>query len=502
MILALLSALAVAGEPPTLLPEAVPRPAEPETGLRFVGLFDTKLSVNDIGTESALVNGQIVGTLGGTNATTLQATPAGYAEQRALGMFRYTPRLLDGKASLVAAFEVDFAWGDSSYATGGNTGGGFGGDQVNLQTKRLAARFRVREGLVGVVGLQFVGDGAVDPEGAKLDDLLRGGGHLLFFGSEAAGLSLYGRAFDDQLRYKLGGYTLVEQALAEPDDITLWMADTRWSPAYATTVGLHGWYLRDRAGGTGGVIGTGPTSALSEMQGGPRLDFRDTEGEAQPEVSAALAWIVADGSYNAALDKGRFGVAGLGALNLGRLYVTDKKDANVRGLLLDVEGRARYAPGAGSVVRVEGLYSTGDSTPQEGGDLTYTGVFTGNTYGIVGANYLTHGCMLLFPDANSINRQVAVVYDVSGAGKGVLGLSGQVGYDPLPNKLTVAVGGGIAQDAKGQPLGQEVNLRVVGRPLPLLNVGAYGAVATGTALQQELGVMPWTSYLALNWVVY
>ena len=80
-----------------------------------------------------------------------------------------------------------------------------------------------------------------------------------------------------------------------------------------------------------GAFGSGPTSPLSELQGGPRLDLRTNDTDPAPETSAALAWIVADGGYNAGLTYGRYGVSAVAALNVGRLYVTGVPDVNVAG---------------------------------------------------------------------------------------------------------------------------------------------------------------------------
>lgn len=487
-----------ASTPEANSPAADVSPApRPEAPVKFIGLFDVKASASNIGSSSAFVNGQVVGTLGGINASTVTDTTAMSSEQRAVGIVSYTPGVLDGRATLTAGFEIDFAFGDQSYSTGGNTGGAFGADQVNLQTRRLHGRFRLDSTTDVVVGLQFVGDGVADPERAKLDDLVRGGGRLLFWGSEAAGVSVYGRG--DPLAYRLGAYTLYEAALADADDITLLMADGQWHAAYATRVGLHAWYLRDRGAGNGGLLGTGPTSVLSQMQGGPALDLRDPPGDGvAPDVSADLTWIAADLGYNAGLDRGDVGATVLIAANLGRLYVTDQADLGVSGGLIDAEARWRWAPGAGSVVRAELLASTGD-TPEDNLDGgAYTGIVTGNSYGIAGSVNATHGCLLLFPDPVSINRQVAAVYDASNAGAGLAALTAQAGWDVVPNRLTASVGAGHAETAAFVPVGTEVNARLVLKPFPLATVGLYGGVLIGSAHDRS----PWMSYVALDWLVF
>lgn len=476
--------------------EARPSPSV-DTGLTFLGLSQTRIVASDVVTENPLVNGQIVGTLGGSNTTTTDDVKGLATEQRVGGFFRYAPDLLNGKVALDAAFEVDFAWGDTSYSIGGNTGGGIGGDQVNLQTRRLAVRASPYKGATAVVGLQFVSDSVNDPGASRLEELTRSGGRLMLFGTEMAGVTLYGKASQDQwewLRYKAGGYQLYEQGLSASDDVFLYTAAAQLAPAYATRVGLQGWWLRDRALGDGGFLGTGVTSDLSEMQGGPALDFRASESDPAPDTGADLFWVMADAGYNAQLDRGDAGVHGVVGTNQGAVYVLGGlPDHPVAGYFADVEGRWRWAPGDGSVMRLEAVWSSGDDPD----DLPYSGVVTANSYGIVGAMYSTHGCLLLFPDVGAVNRQSAVVYDVSGGGAGLLGLTASIGYDPIPDRLNVTLGAGHARDMYGHTLGTEVNGRVAWEAWTLGTLSAQAATVKGTSLPHD----PWTALVALDWLV-
>ncbi len=473
--------------------EVRPVATEPTAGLRFLGVVDARATTSNVNTTNPLVNGQIVGTLGGTNSTTTDRDAGAWTEERVGAFFAYAPPLLSGRATLEAAFEIDFAFGDSSYGTGGNTGGGFGADQVNLQTRRLAARFNVLKGLDVVTGLQFVGDGAQDPSTARPDDLLRSGGRLMFWGSEAAGITAYAKLADDAVRLRAGGYTLYELGFSDGDDATLFMADAEYAPAYAMRIGIHVWYLRDRSAGLGGLLGVGPTSSLSELQGGPRLDYRADDTQPFPDAFADLSWVVIDGGYNRGLDMGPFGITGLAAGNVGRVYLTGLRDRAVTGALVDGEVRWRFASGKGSILRAEALWASGDDAR----DDQYTGVITGNSYGIAGAVHATHGCYLLFPDVGAINRQSAIVYDVSGAGRGLFAFTGGVAYDALPNRVTVGVGGGHARNGQGDTLGTEVNGRIVATPLPLLTVGVHAGTVIGSSLLEN----PWTAFVALDWLV-
>lgn len=474
--------------------DVAPTPSAPAP-LRFLGVVSARGVLTDVVTTNPLVTGQVIGSLGGTNSTTTSEESGAYTEERVGAFFIYSPAILDGRAALDAAFEVDFAWGDQSYATGGNTGGAFGGDQVNLQTRRLGARVEWFESQTVVAGLQFVGDSVNDPATSKLDDLVRSGGGLSFFGSEATGIAAYGKVGDsggERLRYRAGVFTLYEQAFAEGDDVSLFVADVQAAPAYATRAGLHAWAIRDRAGGAAGIAGSGPGSALSELQGGPRLDFRSDSAEVAPEVDTDVVWLAADAGYNASLDMGRVGVRGVVVMNTGRIYVADHGDVDILGGYGDVEARFRYAMGKGSVARVEAVLASAD---HDGDDL-YTGLLTANSWGVAGAIHATHGCYLLFPDTGSINREVAVVADVSGGGHGLFAVTGGLGWDVVPERVNVSVGGGHARNATGG-LGSEANVRVSASPFPLATVAAVGAGVFGS----DLPVTPWTALLTFDWLV-
>lgn len=499
------TALADDGAPPEARRSVQPE-APSEGGLDFFALFQTRTTASDLASTNPLLDGQVVGQLGGTNGVTVDPEAlALYSEQRAGAFLTYAPPVLSGDAALTAAFEVDWAFGDRSYGVGGNTGGGFGGDQVNLQTRRLHADFFPTLGsghdVHVVVGLQWVGDGVNDPTASAPDELLRSGGRLMVLGSEAAGITLYGRLHDawgDRVRWRLGTYTLLEQGLAVADDTWLSVADVQVHPAYATFVGAHLWYLQDRSGGTGGALGSGPTSALWQLQGGPAIDPYD--GQVPPEgapVDADVVWVGADAGFNAALDRGPAGVHGAALLNAGRVYAPVVHDDDILGGLADVEGRVRIAPGAGSVARIEGLLTSGaGADPQR-----YGGVVTANAWGVAGAIHATHGTMLLFPDPRAINRMVAVVSDVSAAGLGLRALSASIGYDPVPDRLTTTLGGAVATTADGTPWGSELNAHVVGEPLLLADVGLHGAVVLPGAAS-GLEAVPWTVVASLDWLVF
>lgn len=489
---------------PAVQPDVLPKAPKPESGLKFLGLMQTKATASNLTSSNPFLDGQVLGTLGGTNGLTVGEGRSAAVEQRVTGFFTYSPQVLSGRASLTAGFEIDYAFGDQSYVTGGNVGGGFGADAVNLQTRRLMATIKPNLGdqlrLSLVLGQQFVSDSVSDPAVSGPDELFRSGGKLMFFGSEATGVSAYARVrngWGDVVKGRLGAYSLYERGTYEQDDVWLVMADVQVNPLYATHIGAHFWTLRDRSGGNQGIFGIGPTSSLAELQGAARLDLRPEGETIAPAVSADLYWVTLDAAFNRDLRLSPLGATAMVTANTGTLYAEGTNNVAVRGALANAEVRLRYAPGEGSVARLEALWASADDADP----LTYSGVITGNSYGIVGAIYASHGTLLLFSDLFSINRMASVVYDVSGGGGGVRALTGSVGYDLVPGRVTVAVGGGHARDGAGSPYGSEVNLRVVTEPYLFMRVGLWGAMMTPgeAALVDETA---YAAYLGFDWLVF
>lgn len=480
----------------------------PDRPFKFLALVQAKGALTNIVSTNAFLDGQVLGTLGGSNGMTVDpAVKSSFIEYRTVGFASWRPDVLNGQVGLSAAFEIDFAFGDRSYGVGGNTGGGFGGDHVNLQTRRLHLdiypRLGKRHRLHVVVGLQFVADSASDPTATTPDGLFRSGGRLMFFGSEAAGVSAYGSFHDgagERLRYRLGGYTLLELGLGTPDDVTLWMADATVTPVDRLEIGAHAWLLRDQSGGAGGALGTGPSSALAEMQGGRRLnpygdDPRPEEGAG---VDALLGYVAVDAGYNSGLTRGPFGVHGIGLFNLGSVKAREAGSLPVSGQLFDLEARLRWAPGKGSIFRVEGLYSTPDNDDNTD---AYSGVITGNSYGFAGAINNTHGTRLLFSDPQSINRMTPAIFDVAAGGLGVLAVTSSLAWDIVPSKVNTKLGFGTALAPQRESIGTELNLQISHEPWPFFNYYAAAAVLRPGS-RASFTDDAWVGYVGLEWLAF
>jgi hypothetical protein len=480
---------------PVVQPEATE-----EGGLRFLGVVQARMVGTNVVPTNPFLDGQVVGRLGGTNATTVSPDQTAIGvEQRTNGFFTYAPKLTDGQLALTAGFELDFGYGDQSYGTGGNTGGGFGADQVNLQTRRMHVTFKPdlgeRHRVHGVLGLQFVADSEHDPQSATPDDLFRTGGGLGFFGSEATGLTLFGRhrdAWGDRLKWRLGGYTLWERGVGQPDDVTLYAGDVVLIPERAVRVGGHVQYLRDRSGGQQGLLGVGPTSALSELQGGPRLDFRRFPDDPAPEVDGDFLWVTVDTTYNHDLRSGPLSLVAAGTLGVSGFYVLELPDDTGIGWGARAEARYRFLPGDGSVARLGATWVSDDDVDQAG----YGGLVSGNSWGVVGAMLSSHGTRILFPDVDAINRQASIVSDVSNQGRGYSAVMGSVGVDVIPHRLNVMGSFATASDPEGA-LGTELGAAIRGRPWPLFDATLAVAAVPGA----RFDAVPFTVIGQLQWVV-
>lgn len=523
--------VAVAAPPPEVRQAAAKEargedvlPVAPDigSGFSFLGLMQTRAITTNVVPTNPILDGQIIGVIGGTNLTTVlpesgsldldddgkpdeDQGSTGVVEQRMTGFFTYAPPVYNGELSFTAGFEIDFNWGDQSYNVGGNTGGGLGGDMVNLQTRRLHATYKKSlwggHELEVVSGLQFVGGSVYNPATATPDNLFRSGLDTTFFGTEAAGVTAYGRVHNrwgDRFRYKVGLYSLIEQGSARVDDATMLMIDTAVQPEYALWLGLHAWALQDRSHGTGGLLGAGPSSGLSELQGGPRLDFRVGDMAVNPWVDGDYAWLAGDVGYNHALSRGPLGVTALAGVNAGKIYVKDQVDVPVRGWFTKGEVRLRYMPGPKSIARLGWVATSRDGNGRD----QYTGVITANHYGIVGAIYATHDCYILFPDPMSVNRMTALVGDVSNRGEGLRGVTGSVGVDLIPGKLDSKVGAGHAVDGNGTRMGTEVNGRLVAHPWVFSDLSLIAATVVGSEVRdidgKRLADDPWTIIVSMD----
>ncbi len=188
VVLAMLSVVAVA----RTAADHTPRKLRPEPSeFDFIGYFLTRSEISNVYATNEFLKGQVVGRLFGGNTTATGAGDTRFTEQRFLPMITYTPRLFDGWAKIRTSLEFDWTWGDANYGAGGNFGGAYGADFVNMQTQNLFMEFNPNKQWYVNVGLQRIYDNMGVPWYTLTDYLLQQGFRLAYFGSDATGVSAH-----------------------------------------------------------------------------------------------------------------------------------------------------------------------------------------------------------------------------------------------------------------------------------------------------------------------
>jgi hypothetical protein len=504
----------------TILPNLPTLTAQSETvpsSLQVMGLFFSKTTMTNVFADNPLfANGPLNGRLYGANQSTTyrpnEDTQA-FTEMRYISYLSYSPAPTNGKLTLRAAFEIDGAFGDLSNTQQGNVGFGFNGDTVNIQTKRLSAKWQINSNWNLVAGLQPLADNALDPAAAMPTDIMYGGTKMIFWGSDVAGFSLYGKTLDKKLSSRLGYYTLYSNHLNKPDDVTLMMLDVEWSMFDPIKAGLHIWYLKDRSQGKGTAFGVGPTSRLADYHGAVKVD---SKGQAA-DIDAL--WLALDGSYSRWMSGSPLSLSGFVAMNWADMRFKTKnlnamadptapRNASLIGIMAQGDALYRWGKNDGDHISMSAIYASGDQNPN---DTTLSSVLTGNQYGIPGSLYITHRSLLLFPDPRSVNRQLSVVYDPSNLGYGVLGGSFNVAKDLIPDLLNLKLGTAMASsaakpvDSSGKFVGWELNAEMIYRPAPFFFLGLHaGWLRYGQFLENNTdrvpGSLPWVAYFSMTWL--
>lgn len=493
----------------------------PRQELKYLGLFSSKATLSNV-TATGLFDDQLVGRLYGDNGSTTQTEAVPIFESRALAFFDYQPQSVNGRARFKVGFEVDFTFGDSANTPGSNSGGAINGDQVNLQTKRLLMELDLMSQLTLVVGLQPLADSAYNPTSADPYDLLLGGGRLMFWGTDAAGLSLFGRFGEHVARASF--FTLNVNKASESDDISLAMLDMQFQLPMLASVGLHTWYLQDASMDQAG----GLESNLPHYTGATTLNLT-------PDTALAkIMWIGTDLSHNRGRRGGPLSVDLALFMNLGNfsprpgtcretnrcpqqtgreLAPFDPQEASLLAFFGDLQLGYRYGNGDGDAFTLGYIYATGDNQPD---DRILSSVVTGNAFGTPGALFAHHRALLLFPDPRSINRHVGVVYDPGNLGYGLSALSLAGSMDVLPETLNAKIGfisahsAALPSDTLDRFIGAELNAELIYRPAPFLWLGFHtGMARLGRFLESSARVptspipsdhRPWSTSLSITWI--
>jgi hypothetical protein len=497
----------------------IPEKANKE--FQFLAYFINQVVTSNVYPENDFLKGQTVGRLfGGNTTTTSNERVSAYVEQRIIPFFIYKPNLFNGKAILRAAFEIDWTWGDVAYGVGGNFGGGFSADQVNLQTQILEVEFNPAKGYYINLGLQRIFDTPYNPFTTLFDKMTQTGYRLAYFGTDGVGISV--RKDWDFARLKAGYYKLYENYIHLDDDVTLMELNGEKDVSRAWKVGGSAYYLRDRGNGAGGVsiLGQGLNSLLASHNGTFRFNYGATP------YHADVVWLGTFFSRNADTWLDPWTVSGFVNVNLGQANTLDAsteqftKETSIFGYAANGRVSYRYGQTPNDNVALDVIYTSGDADALEDGK--YSGVITGNQWGAPGAIFVSSGSYLLMPHGNVVNRFTPAVMDISNMGYGLTYANLSASKGIIPNKLNAKVGvsaglSNVQPSGGGAFIGAEVNgniqynfgpymsLELHGAYLSLGNFydskqAAYGSPVNGGV--DERPVNPWTAFLVFKWLMF
>ena len=498
----------------------LPYTAKANKEFQFLAFFITQGVSSNFYPESSLFNGQLVGRLFGQNSSTTSDTAtAYYVEQRIIPFFIYQPKLFNGKAILRASFEIDWTWGDQAYGLSGNKGSAISADQVNIQTQNLELELIPYKNWAINIGLQRLYDTPFNPYRTYFDKMTTTGYRLAYWGTDAVGVSV--RWNRDYSQTKIGYYKLYENNAQDDDDVTLMELVYRKKLSQKWNLGGSIYYLKDRAKGLGGVsvFGQGLNSTLANYNGAFNFNM------ATNEYKADVAWIGTFFSRNPDFWLDRYLVTGFLNYNLGTVETKEagswNKKADIGGMAANLRAAYRYGQTVNDFFSVDLIYTTGDGDGLD--NDKYSGVITGNTWGMPASIFCSSGAYLLFPHLNVVNRFTPVVSDISNMGYGLTGGTANLYRDIIPHKLNAKIGAAMAyssvkpQDA-GKYLGTELNASLKYSLGPFMSFELHGAymwlgnffdsndTSHGTDINGIYNIDrptdPWTVFLVYKWLMF
>jgi len=500
------------GQIPDSFEEKEEKPEKKE--FTFIGYYFMRGELNNIAPTNEFLKGQVVGRLFGGNTTVTSKNTSRFAEQRFMPLIAYSPRLFDGWATMRFSFEFDWTWGDANYGAGGNFGGAYAADFVNMQTQNIFIEIRPQKNLFFNAGLTRFYDNVRVPMYTFTNTLLNTGFRLAIFGSDAAGISSH--YFLPNQRFKAGFYQLYENNVEQDDDVVLYEAMYERDIDIINTVGLAFWYLKDRGNGEGGVsiLGQGLNCGLSNYNGVFNFNLGSSP------YHADIFWLGSNFHGNPLLNQGRFGYSGFVLSNFGTV---DKLDANTNKYkkAVDISGYAanlklayKYGKNANDFFSIDGIFTTGDEDNITDGK--YNGILTGNNWTAPGAVFIGHGLYLLLPHGYVVNRFNAAVVDIQNVGYGLQAASLVGSYDIVPNKFKIKGALGYGRSSKeprggGNIIGTEYNMNLLYSPKVYMDLELHAAYLELGDFYDSSRINggldkrpknPWTVFATLKWIMF
>jgi len=479
---------------------------EEKKEFRFIGYYFMRSEISNSFPTNEFLKGQVVGRLFGGN-TTKTGRDVRFTEQRFIPIIAYSPRLFDGWATMRMNFEFDWTWGDANYGAGGNFGGAFGADFVNMQTQNLFIEFRPQKNLFINAGLTRLFDNISVPAYTFTEDLIHTGYRLAIWGSDATGVA--GHYYLTDQRFKFGAYQLYENNTHQNDDVVLFEADYEYDIDIKNSVGLTFYYLKDRGNGEGGVsiLGQGLNSGLSNYNGVFNFNFGNDP------YTADVMWLGTHFHGDPVLKQGRFGYTGFVISNFGKAK-TKNTSVDIFGLAANLRLAYKYGKNRNDYLSIDGVFSSGDENNISDGK--YSGVLTGNNWTAPGAVFFSHGLYLLLPHGNVVNRFTGAVIDIQNIGYGMTGGSLTGSYDIIPNKFRIKSSLGFgASNAKpnggGSIIGTEVNFNLLYKLRVFMDLELHAAylklgdfydssVVNGGITERPED--PWVFFASFKWIMF
>jgi hypothetical protein len=494
--------------------------------VQIINYFFTRATVTNQLADPSGLKGVSLGPFGSTVGSAVRTGDSSrtfYVEQRWIPVIGYTPNFADGLATFRAQLEIDFTWGLAANQVQPNQGGGFNADQINVQTKNVNVSIyptRDPDQLTITLGTQSFYDSVYEPATTSLFDIVKTGYKLAFLGTDATGVSVYS---------KLGGLSklsFIPIGSAQPDKASkndarfayayLFTADYGYQIQPGTVVGASFWHLKDDTKGAAyafeGLVKSGPSSAgLGSFTGTSRFNMDDPVGSVES--------VGANFHHNLNYATSDFSASGFVMYNFGKFTNTKEKskllpEVSVSGLAANLELAYRWGRTNNDVLTLEGMFTTGDSDPNDG---EYKSAFTMNHYGLPGAVWFNHKTLLLFPFTSTVNNYTGAVTDISNQGFGLTSAIVSAAADLVPNKLNLKLGAATAQSSvtpppltKGGPergrfIGIEGNIELKYHLRYLMTVGLHFAYMKKGSFyygNPELADDPWAAFTTFTWYAF
>ncbi|HBH07000.1 MAG TPA: hypothetical protein DDX92_10415 [Flavobacteriales bacterium] len=492
-------------------------PIKPNKELRFIAYFFTQGVTSNYYPTNTFFQGQVIGRLfGRSTARTSDTLRTSFVEQRFLPFFLYTPKILDGKVTLRASFEIDWTWGDASYGAGGNQGAGFNADFVNIQTQNLEIEIIPKLGWAINVGLMRGFDTPYHPYRTTFDRFQHSGFRLMYWAGDMAGINV--RRDFSRGSVDVGIYNLWENKIELQDDVWLakLMGNYKISPQINLGGAIH--FIDDQSSGAGGasILGQGPKSLLTEYTGAYRFNFPEEEYKTQ------IAWLGTFFDYNTDFIFSNHRVSGFFNYNLGSITGEGRTIADIRGFGANLSYGFRYGKTSDDVIGLDYIYTTGDEDGLQDG--TYSGVITGNTWGAPGNLPISTGNTILFPSGNVVNRYMPLISDIANLGVGLNSATLSIKKAVIPHKFILSANGSFARSNAelsrgGFNMGYEANGGLIWKMKTFLELEVRGGYvwlgdfydapyANGDSFlppDERLGTKPtdpWMAFAALKWLMF